>query len=344
MCATVCPSQALFFGTREQIEQLRPLSAPINTFQFGEQTITTRVNVMVPRRLTAAAPHVDVTGGDGRAAAEPRGVAEGGERPGRCAGCSRGRERSVRRGGGLAMADARRRPASPARSGASTRPAAKGSPAPRRPSSTRRRGSATRSPSPRTSRPPTRSPPGGRTSRSTGRRISYVERRDFTKFLVLTSARVHARPVVDRGSRTGRAGRAGCRRCSASRRSTTWRSAPPSSSAIRTSTTPACWSGVDERARRLQPEVHAPVVRGRSRGRPRASSTAPATRDSSTCGRACPSPGRRGARCRGSCSRCAGDDIYAVRHRGADVSLLREASLHPRPAHDHRPRHARASC
>ena len=26
MCATVCPSQALFFGTREQIEQLRPLS------------------------------------------------------------------------------------------------------------------------------------------------------------------------------------------------------------------------------------------------------------------------------------------------------------------------------
>ena len=24
MCATVCPSQALFFGTREQIEQLRP--------------------------------------------------------------------------------------------------------------------------------------------------------------------------------------------------------------------------------------------------------------------------------------------------------------------------------
>jgi Fe-S-cluster-containing dehydrogenase component len=62
MCATVCPSQALFFGTREEIEQLRPLSAPVNTFQFGQQTITTQVHVMVPRRLTATAPHVDVTG------------------------------------------------------------------------------------------------------------------------------------------------------------------------------------------------------------------------------------------------------------------------------------------
>ena len=50
MCATVCPSQALFFGTREQIEQLRPMSMPINQFQFGHQTITTKVNMMVPRR------------------------------------------------------------------------------------------------------------------------------------------------------------------------------------------------------------------------------------------------------------------------------------------------------
>jgi hypothetical protein len=56
----VCPSQALFFGTRAQIEQLRPLSAPVNTFQFGNQTITTQVQVMVPRTLVARAPHVDV--------------------------------------------------------------------------------------------------------------------------------------------------------------------------------------------------------------------------------------------------------------------------------------------
>jgi Fe-S-cluster-containing dehydrogenase component len=61
MCATVCPSQALFFGTREQIAQMRPLSTPINSFQFGQQTITTQVYVMVPRRLTSAAAYVDVT-------------------------------------------------------------------------------------------------------------------------------------------------------------------------------------------------------------------------------------------------------------------------------------------
>jgi Fe-S-cluster-containing dehydrogenase component len=59
MCATVCPSQALFFGTREQAMALRPQSTPTNRFRFGDQTITTRVNVMVPRRAVAA--HIDVT-------------------------------------------------------------------------------------------------------------------------------------------------------------------------------------------------------------------------------------------------------------------------------------------
>jgi Fe-S-cluster-containing dehydrogenase component len=53
MCATVCPSQALFFGTHEQIAQLRPLSEPLHRFQFGAQTITTRVSVMVPKRSGA---------------------------------------------------------------------------------------------------------------------------------------------------------------------------------------------------------------------------------------------------------------------------------------------------
>ena len=59
MCATVCPSQALFFGTREEITRLRPQSTSINTFQFGRQTITTKVNMMVPR--TRRAEYVDVT-------------------------------------------------------------------------------------------------------------------------------------------------------------------------------------------------------------------------------------------------------------------------------------------
>ena len=35
MCASVCPSQALYFGTRTEIEPLRPNSQPINTFSFG---------------------------------------------------------------------------------------------------------------------------------------------------------------------------------------------------------------------------------------------------------------------------------------------------------------------
>lgn len=49
MCASVCPSQALFFGTAEEIERLRPRSRPINEFRFGRQTITTKVKMMVPR-------------------------------------------------------------------------------------------------------------------------------------------------------------------------------------------------------------------------------------------------------------------------------------------------------
>ena len=32
MCASVCPSQALYFGTREEIEKLRPRSRPMNHF------------------------------------------------------------------------------------------------------------------------------------------------------------------------------------------------------------------------------------------------------------------------------------------------------------------------
>ena len=61
MCATVCPSQALFYGTAEEIAHLRPMSAPTNRFQFGRQTITTRVFVMAPRGLVTVAPYLDVT-------------------------------------------------------------------------------------------------------------------------------------------------------------------------------------------------------------------------------------------------------------------------------------------
>lgn len=62
MCASVCPSQALFFGTREEIESTRPQSAPIDRFQFGNQTITTKVKMMGPRSVAGARPeHLDVT-------------------------------------------------------------------------------------------------------------------------------------------------------------------------------------------------------------------------------------------------------------------------------------------
>ncbi|HEY1379949.1 MAG TPA: 4Fe-4S dicluster domain-containing protein, partial [Gemmataceae bacterium] len=59
MCATVCPSGALFYGTREQVEQLRPQSRPTNRFRFGDQTVTTKVNMMVPR--TSPVQVLDVT-------------------------------------------------------------------------------------------------------------------------------------------------------------------------------------------------------------------------------------------------------------------------------------------
>jgi Fe-S-cluster-containing dehydrogenase component len=48
MCASVCPSQALYFGTQKEIETLRPRSKPMNEFNFGNQLIKTKVFMMVP--------------------------------------------------------------------------------------------------------------------------------------------------------------------------------------------------------------------------------------------------------------------------------------------------------
>jgi Fe-S-cluster-containing dehydrogenase component len=59
MCASVCPSGALFFGTREEIEHQRPRSVPTNRFQFGEQTIRTKVSLMAPG--DGLPPRVEVT-------------------------------------------------------------------------------------------------------------------------------------------------------------------------------------------------------------------------------------------------------------------------------------------
>lgn len=48
MCATVCPTGAIFYGTLEEIRRLRPHSKPINKWRFGKQLVETRVWVMVP--------------------------------------------------------------------------------------------------------------------------------------------------------------------------------------------------------------------------------------------------------------------------------------------------------
>ena len=52
MCATVCPSQALFYGTREEIYRNRR-ERPLNDFQFGEQAVRTKVNIMAAPELDA---------------------------------------------------------------------------------------------------------------------------------------------------------------------------------------------------------------------------------------------------------------------------------------------------
>jgi Fe-S-cluster-containing dehydrogenase component len=59
MCATVCPSEALYFGPREEVEARRKRSRPTNAFRFGNQTITTKVNMMLPH--DNADTHLDVT-------------------------------------------------------------------------------------------------------------------------------------------------------------------------------------------------------------------------------------------------------------------------------------------
>jgi Fe-S-cluster-containing dehydrogenase component len=48
MCAAVCPSGALTYGSRDEIERQRNRSRTINEFKFGAQIIRTKVNMMVP--------------------------------------------------------------------------------------------------------------------------------------------------------------------------------------------------------------------------------------------------------------------------------------------------------
>ena len=45
MCATVCPSGALYYGPRDYVTKFRR-EQPVNEFQFGAQTVKTKVNMM----------------------------------------------------------------------------------------------------------------------------------------------------------------------------------------------------------------------------------------------------------------------------------------------------------
>lgn len=74
MCASVCPSGALYYGTREEIERARPRSEPVNQFRFGNQIITTKVNMMVPRDSTMQ--HIDVTAAMHEEPVNPSGMLE----------------------------------------------------------------------------------------------------------------------------------------------------------------------------------------------------------------------------------------------------------------------------
>ena len=51
MCATVCPSEALFFGPKSLVEKNRK-NKPNNRFQFGEQMLTTKVYLMMDEDQT----------------------------------------------------------------------------------------------------------------------------------------------------------------------------------------------------------------------------------------------------------------------------------------------------
>ena len=52
MCATVCPSGAIAFGTREEIERRRR-ERPVRVFRFGEEEVRTKVAIMMPESVEA---------------------------------------------------------------------------------------------------------------------------------------------------------------------------------------------------------------------------------------------------------------------------------------------------
>ncbi|MBI3768672.1 MAG: 4Fe-4S binding protein [Deltaproteobacteria bacterium] len=60
MCATVCPSGALFYGTQEEVADLRR-SRPQSHFVFGGETVHTRNHLMVPLSVGTVTLEPDAT-------------------------------------------------------------------------------------------------------------------------------------------------------------------------------------------------------------------------------------------------------------------------------------------
>ena len=48
MCATVCPTGAIFYGSIEELEADRPGAGAVDVFTFGESTVRTGAAVVVP--------------------------------------------------------------------------------------------------------------------------------------------------------------------------------------------------------------------------------------------------------------------------------------------------------
>jgi Fe-S-cluster-containing dehydrogenase component len=67
MCATVCPSGALFYGTEEEVADLRR-ARPQRLFEFGGAAVETRNHLMLPLGVGAVA--IDGGAGLARSAAE----------------------------------------------------------------------------------------------------------------------------------------------------------------------------------------------------------------------------------------------------------------------------------
>jgi Fe-S-cluster-containing dehydrogenase component len=68
MCATVCPSEALYFGSLEEWKQRRK-GVPTNTWRFGRQTVTTAVYMVMPEKAPPLEPtkqevRIDIRLGD----------------------------------------------------------------------------------------------------------------------------------------------------------------------------------------------------------------------------------------------------------------------------------------